>query len=524
MSKSKHVVSIICLMLFALVLLGRLVGRADVIFADGVRYIEQAERIARGSWSEGFFRSIDHPLYPLLIAIVHGILGDHGADSWQTAAQGASVLSAVLLVIPLYLLILELFDASTARLSCIFFYLLPVNNHVFADALSESSFLLFWTWGVWSALRYLRAGRFAWLPVTIGFAALAYLSRPEGLLLPAAVLATLLAAPLLPETKLNRRPYWSAIAFFLIGGICTIGPYVMMKGGLGTKPAIARILGNAPNSPPSAVERKEPLDPEQTTSEGLRLAVKAVATSYRDAVGLPLWPFAIVGIWASAPFLDRRRVWLFLAIIEIASAAALTRLHTTGGYCTARHAMIPAMILIAAASRGVTWLVGQIHPPGSWRGVQGERLTLGPAIYALIVAAFALWYAPQNQARINQGYGGFREAGAWIDHHVPQNDTILDVTGWSLFYAERPGYTFSNLGEASLDPSLRWIVVRDAHLVGPWEYCKILRKLSEGLEPVASFPPTPTRGKARVLVFDRKQTPRRTARAAEITAKQGSIR
>ncbi len=524
MSKPKHAISIISLMIVVTAPLGFLVGRADVIFADGVRYIGQAERIAGGSWSDGFFRSIDHPLYPLLIAIVHGILGDRGADSWQIAAQGASVLSAVLLVIPLYLLIVELFDASTARLGCILFYLLPVNNHVFADALSESTFLLFWTWGLWSALRYLRAGRFAWLPLTIGFAALAYLTRPEGLLLPAAVLATLLAAPLLPETKLNRRPYWSAIAFFLIGGMCTIGPYVLMKGGLGTKPAIARILGNAPNSPPSAVERKEPLDPEQTTTEGLRLAVKAVATSYRDAVGLPLWPLAIVGIWASAPFLDRRRVWLFLTIIEIASVAALTRLHTTGGYCTARHAMIPAMIFIAAAARGVTWIVGQIHPPGSWRGVKGERLTLGPAIYAVIIAAFALWCAPQNRARINQGYGGFREAGAWIDHHVPQNDKILDVTGWSLFYAERPGYTFTNLGEASLDPSLRWIVVRDAHLAGPWEYCKILRNLSEGLDPVASFPPRPTRGKARVLVFDRKQKPSRTASAAAIMTEQGSIR
>ena len=78
-------------------------------------------------------------------------------------------------------------------------FAVPLTGHVFADALSESTFLLFWTWGYWTALRFLREGRFVWLPPTIGLAVLAYLSRPEGLLLLLALAATLGILPCVPR-------------------------------------------------------------------------------------------------------------------------------------------------------------------------------------------------------------------------------------------------------------------------------------------------------------------------------------
>ncbi len=209
-----------------------------------------------GSWRDGLFHAIDHPVYPIGVAMVHGLLRDASPEGWQASAQCASVLSAVLLVLPVYLIGAELFGEASAWLGVIFFMLLPRNNHVFADALSESTFLLFWSWGLWSALRYLREGKFAWLPLTLGFAAAAYLTRPEGLLLPLALLLTLLAIPLMRSTRIHVGRWWTAVAVFLIGGACAIGPYVAIKGGLGSKPAIARILGTAERSPPSAVEAR----------------------------------------------------------------------------------------------------------------------------------------------------------------------------------------------------------------------------------------------------------------------------
>ena len=64
---------------------------------------------------------------------------------------------------------------------------------------------------------------------------------------------------------------------------------------------------------------------------------------------------------------------------------------------------------------------------------------------------------------------------------------MVDVTGWSQFYGRREGYTFENLVAAQGDPAARWVVAREAHLKGPWEYCGRLRALVDGLEPVAVF-------------------------------------
>ena len=55
------------------------------------------------------FRGIDHPLHPLLIVAAHHLVGGEGPGSWQRAALVLCFTCGVLLVIPIYLLALELF-------------------------------------------------------------------------------------------------------------------------------------------------------------------------------------------------------------------------------------------------------------------------------------------------------------------------------------------------------------------------------------------------------------------------------
>ena len=126
---------------------------------------------------------------------------------------------------------------------------------------------------------------------------LAYLSRPEGLLLPPALAATLGILPLCRGLGLSRSRWWAALGLLVIGPVCLIGPYVAIKGGIGTKPSIARLLGTAPKSSPQAVERQTPLDPEQTAVETCALAAKAVFEAVRDAVSIPLLPLALLGLF-----------------------------------------------------------------------------------------------------------------------------------------------------------------------------------------------------------------------------------
>jgi len=497
-----HMIRVLLLMAGVGGLLGWTAGNTAILFADGLRYIDQAKKLDAGRAVDGLFRSIDHPAYPLAIAGAHRVVGGEGPEAWQAAAQYASIAAAVLLVVPLYLVALEMFGASTAWLAVVLSYLVPLTGHVMADALSESLFLLFFTWGVWTALRFLRDGTFPWLLPTIGFAAMAYWVRPEGLLLPAAMVATLAAIPLLRSTRLNWPRWWAAVAFLVIGPACLMAPIVASKGGLSTKPAVGRVLGTAPKSAGDAIERQRPLDPAQSSTLTYFQAARAMAFAVRDAVTPPLLVLAVFGFVFAWPPGERARPWIFLTILMVAWCVALIRLHATGGYCTPRHAMIVAYPLIASAAFGFVGLVSRLSIPGRWVG-QGEgRFTVGPVAWVLALAAFVLHEKADLAAPINDRFVGYRGAADYLVGHVPDGAKVVDVTGWALFYGQKPGYTFANLVEAEGDPSVRRVVVRDAHLTGPWPYCERIRRLVGDRKPVASFPTHPVRKQSVVFVFD----------------------
>lgn len=503
MTKTQHGVRVALLMAMAAALLAVIAARTDILFADGLRYVAQAQRIDQGAWREGLLKAVDQPVYPLAIALAHGARGDDSPTSWQVAAQAASVCAGVLLVVPLYLIALELFGASAAWLAVFLFYMAPLTGHILADVLSEGTFLLFWSWSLWGALRFLRQGTFAWLPLVIGCSGLAYLTRPEGVLLPAALVLTLLFVPLLRSARMNWPRWWAAIGVLLIGPALVLGPFVLGKGGLASKPAVARLLGTAPRSAADAVERAAPLDPAQSEAVTHLRAAKAVFEAVRDLTTPWLLPLAAAGfVLAFRPIHARARVVLFLALLVGATNFALLRLYVTGGYCTSRHAIVLGALYCAAAAYGLERVLGAVSISGRRWGLGDGRFTVGPAVWGIVLFAFVLGSAPSIAQRLNRPMVGYRDAGAWLAQHVPADDRVADATGWSLFYGQRRGYTFATLHDAAQDRSLRWVVVREAHLGGPWWYCRLMQQMVGAREPIAVFPSVPESGQSKVLVFD----------------------
>jgi hypothetical protein len=497
-------------MVVAAGLLSYLSARTDVLFADGLRYVRQARELDAGHLDSGLIRAVDHPMYPTAIALAHRAVGGDSPTAWQAAAQATSVLAGILLVVPLYLVAVELFGGSGAWLGVLLVYLSPVPLRVMADALSESTFLLFWMWGLWAALRFLERGTFGWLPLMIGCSGLAYLTRPEGLLLPATLAATLLLMPVLRSTRMNWPRWIAAIGFLVVGPALLIGPYLAMKGGIGTKPAVGRILGTAPRSGALAVERARPLEAEQGLAETYAESAKEAIGAIVDGPTILLLPLALVGLATARTRGPRARTRLFLGILGVAGLLGLTRLHATGGYCTPRHALVLSSLLILAAGAGMERLLASVRIPERWLGLGTGHVRPGPALWLLTLASVLVCNGPKLLEPLNHHVGGYRDAGRWLAEHAQgQEAPVVDVTGWSLFYAGRnEGYTFANLIKAPGDPRVRFVVAREAHLAGPWEYCRQLRELTTGLEPVATFPPERVAGQARVLVFDRQSSAR----------------
>ncbi len=189
------------------------------------------------------------------------------------------------------------------------------------------------------------------------------------------------------------------------------------------------------------------------------------------------------------------------------------RLHATGGYCTPRHALVLSLPLILAAAAGLDWLLRSVTIPGRWIGEEGS-LRPGPAIWALALIGFAAYSAPKLSEPLNAPYRGYRLAAEWLTKNVHAGIPIVDVSGWSIYYSWKQGYTFANLPHAVNDPSARYVVVRENHLHGPWTYCKILQSMVTDLDPIQTFPAPndpASQGAAKVFIFDR-QAPRHVAR------------
>jgi 4-amino-4-deoxy-L-arabinose transferase-like glycosyltransferase len=498
------------LMGVATALLGWALRHTETSFADGLRYIHQAEKIEAGSYALG--RGIDHPLHPLLIASVHHLLGGAGPASWQRAALVLCFASAVLLVIPVYLLARELFGDQTAWLACVLVVVNPIVGYIVVNILSESTFLLWWSFGLWASVRFLREGRFLWLPVASGLGALAYLTRPEGMLLPVALCATLLILPLLRVTRINWPRWWAALGFLLGGLVLLAGPYIAIKGGLGTKPGIARVLGLAARSQPLALEREKPLQPDQSELQTYELASTRMLKVLRAAVTPPLFPFAVLGLVLAAWRANRARAGLFLAIVLMASAVALVRLHATGGYCTVRHGLVPGVILTIASAFAITWLLNKVSIPGRWLGLAHERLRPGPAVWTVLVTVLVVLPYLRSLGPLNPGpFAVYHAAGRWLAAHTQTGDQVLDLTDWSLFFSERPGYIFANVYDAPTDPNTRWIVVRKPHVDGHWNYSEVIRKLLAGREPVELIPQGATRDQVQIRIYDRQSPPHQVA-------------
>jgi hypothetical protein len=81
----QHAIRIGSLLLLAATILGGLSAHTEILFADGLFYVRQAQAMDHGSWADGLVKAIDHPAFPLEIVAAHRLIGGDGPESWQGA-------------------------------------------------------------------------------------------------------------------------------------------------------------------------------------------------------------------------------------------------------------------------------------------------------------------------------------------------------------------------------------------------------------------------------------------------------
>src|SRR5262249_54850600 len=185
------------------------VSQTEVTSRDSIGYIRIAWRLGHGDWREGGRSSPQHPLYPLAVlgtsVPVRRLLpGADLADAMRLSAQLASAAASVLFVVPMFYLGKELFDRRVGFWAALLLQCLPATGKLMADGLSEPLFLLWAASALLSASRALRTGSAGGFVLAGLCGGLAYLTRPEGLLVPAAAGLVLLG---LQASRRWRRPW-----------------------------------------------------------------------------------------------------------------------------------------------------------------------------------------------------------------------------------------------------------------------------------------------------------------------------
>lgn len=512
----RHVVRVALLMAATAAFLGWSLRHSEAGLRDGLRSIEAARSLDAGDWSDGL-RTVEHPLHPLAIVAMHRLLGGDGPEWWQRAAVAASFAAVVLLVLPLYLTGRDLFGDRAAWLGCVLFLANPPVAAIVVNVLSDSTFLLLWAWSLWASVRFLREGSFGWLLAGAGFGGLAYLARPEGLLLPACLLLTLLLVPLHGSTRIHWPRWRRATALLVLGALALAAPYMAATGSLTTRPGPARALGLEPSSPPLALEREAPAEPGRTTAEVYATATARMVEVVREVVPLALLAAAMLAVATARRSGVPARTWLFLGVLLATSGVALVRLHATAGYCTARNALAPGLVLSLIAAGGLDALIRRAGFPGRLVGLPRERLKPGPVVWAAAIGLAVL--APRFAGPAVPTPGPFNvywDAGRWLADSASEGE-VLDLTDWSLYFSRRPGSTFARVRESAQDPGVRWVVATAAQVDGPSTYADEVRALIGDRRPVALLPAEPAPGQVQVRIYDRAAAPAAIAGAGEET-------
>ena len=213
---------------------------------DSIGYARIAWRLEHGDWKKVIPHASQHPLYPLaLLAVswpVRHFLPDDLPLAMQLSAQLSSGIAGVLLVIPMFLLGKHLFDRRVGFGGTLLFQCLPSGGRVLGDGLSEALFLLFAAWALVLCRPGISVSRsWLWFGLAGLASGLSYLTRPEGLILAAAMGVVLVGAQAVVRW---RRPWWNlaaCCATLTVATLLVAGPYMALIGGLTVKQAANRV-------------------------------------------------------------------------------------------------------------------------------------------------------------------------------------------------------------------------------------------------------------------------------------------
>lgn len=419
----------------------------EVVSRDSLTYIRIAWQMEHGELRQVLRSSMHHPGYPFSILLVSRVVrpffGDDLVTGMQVSAQIATALASLLLVIPLFLLGLELFNPRISFWATVLFQCLPASSKLFGDGLSEGLFLLLASSGLLTASWALRLGNVRYYVLAGMFSGLAYLVRPEGLAICGATAVILYARQMIRYTQIPF-PQFALRGTSLVAATLSLAvPFMMTIGHLSTKMSVTTTMEGAQAPVPVELETP-PVAQVQLLSHPLAIwsldknspsdrfvwACKAFVQVLSRALFWYLWPFTFVGMWIHRrSLLQQPLTWLYF-LTSCAVLAALYRVALRLGYVSERHLLLVVLAVLGPTAAGVTivadWVARKWFLPTS-----SARVSL--ALFAILLAIPTY----KSLETLHLTRSGFRQVGYWLAAHTDTLETLEDPFGWSYYYSGR---------------------------------------------------------------------------------------
>jgi hypothetical protein len=482
------------LLVLALGVRGWVLTHTEVPARDTIGFIRYALEFEDEPWWTVLQKNHQHPGYPVTILTVsvpvRALSPGPAAEAMSLSSRLASGIAAVLLVIPMFFLGKMLFHRAAGFGAAALFQCLPVSAHILSDGLSEALFLLLASTSL--ALAVLALG--TWRPQHFALcgacAGLAYLTRPEGVLVVAATGLVLFG--LCVTQRRSLRQLMACGVSLLVPAALVGSLYVAATGHFTGKPSWGQMVGD---KIPELEEGPVRIGQQADVPRPLLASTFAFVLDLKHAVwrraGLALWNLCgelvkcfhyvawlptLLGMWwfRRRPFVVPG-LWVLLVLCTLWTAG-LCWLAVVVGYLSDRHLLLLVMcgsFATAAAvwelpSRLAAWFKRQ-----TWQGVAGGPFAHSgrtAAVAAILLGGILAVGLPKALERLHANRAGYHAAGLWLAEHSTPADEILDDHCWAHYYAGRVFLESKALVPPPGYQPLRYVVVgrRDKEIILAW--------------------------------------------------------
>jgi 4-amino-4-deoxy-L-arabinose transferase-like glycosyltransferase len=385
-----------------------------VVESDGARNLRMAELLENGRFAEALLvRTPTPPLHPLLTVLANTLIGN-----LHVAGVAVSAIFGGLALVPLYWMARRAWDDRVATVTAALYAFLPAVVDFQIEPITEGTFMFFFFSAMaigWSALEESSWERTI---AAAGCAALAWLSRPEGVYL----LPLFIAGAMLKFGRFTPL----AIGLFLATWLILAYPYLsFIHAQTGRwQPSLSPIPGMIHDYLTGERAGDTGMDYEeyrviQQHGKILGGARHLSAYLFGKVLFYVLGPFLVLGLFRLKPAERRLAAFLLIAAVGYLIPIALSFFASTP--FSHRFLLAPASLLLPVVA------VGMAHAAAWTRRAQ----TLPIAVAALCLAMGIRDFRPRRTDKL-----GMKEAGIAILKALGPGARVFATNGQILFYAK----------------------------------------------------------------------------------------